>query len=111
MTFWSTPFGWTLMTVGGVLAVTVGVLVSLAFLLLADRKITVELTPAARKAIFKAGYDRAYGARPLKRAIQSQVENPLSRKLLDGSLLPGQHVRLECPGGVIQFVTVVDAAA
>ena len=39
MTFWSTPFGWTLMTVGGVLAVTVGVLVSLAFLLLADRKI------------------------------------------------------------------------
>ena len=39
MTFWATPFGWTLMTVGGVLAVTVGVLVSLAFLLLADRKI------------------------------------------------------------------------
>ncbi len=38
--------------------------------LLADRKITLELTDGARKAIFKAGYDRAYGARPLKRAIQ-----------------------------------------
>jgi hypothetical protein len=52
--------------------------------MLADRKITLELTDAARKAIFKAGYDRAYGARPLKRAIQRMVQDKLAVKILDG---------------------------
>ena len=60
--------------------------------LLADRKITLELTDEARKAIFKAGYDRAYGARPLKRAIQRMVQDKLAVKILDGSVLHGDHV-------------------
>jgi ATP-dependent Clp protease ATP-binding subunit ClpB len=60
--------------------------------LLADRKITLELTDAARKAIFKAGYDRAYGARPLKRAIQRMVQDKLAVKILDGSVQHGDHV-------------------
>ncbi len=60
--------------------------------LLADRKITLELTDAARKAIFKAGYDRAYGARPLKRAIQRMVQDKLAVKILDGTVLHGDHV-------------------
>ena len=60
--------------------------------LLADRKITLELTAAAREALFKAGYDRAYGARPLKRAIQRMVQDPLAVKILDGSVLHGDHV-------------------
>jgi ATP-dependent Clp protease ATP-binding subunit ClpB len=60
--------------------------------LLADRKITIELTPAARKAIFKAGYDRAYGARPLKRAIQRLVQDPLATRILDGTVRHGDHV-------------------
>ncbi|WP_260703158.1 ATP-dependent chaperone ClpB [Edaphobacter flagellatus] len=60
--------------------------------LLADRRITLELTEAARKAIFKAGYDRAYGARPLKRAIQRLVQDKLAIKILDGSVLHGDHV-------------------
>jgi ATP-dependent Clp protease ATP-binding subunit ClpB len=60
--------------------------------LLADRKITLEMTPEARKAIFKAGYDRAYGARPLKRAIQRMVQDKLAVKILDGSVLHGDHV-------------------
>jgi ATP-dependent Clp protease ATP-binding subunit ClpB len=60
--------------------------------LLADRKITLELTDAARTAIFKAGYDRAYGARPLKRAIQRMVQDKLAVKILDGSVLHGDHV-------------------
>jgi ATP-dependent Clp protease ATP-binding subunit ClpB len=60
--------------------------------MLADRKITLELTDGARKAIFKAGYDRAYGARPLKRAIQRLVQDPLAVKILDGSVLHGDHV-------------------
>ena len=60
--------------------------------LLAERKITIDLTPAARKAIFKSGYDRAYGARPLKRAIQRLVQDPLATKILDGTVRHGDHV-------------------
>ena len=60
--------------------------------LLADRKITLELTDKARHAIFTAGYDRAYGARPLKRAIQRMVQDKLAVKILDGSVLHGDHV-------------------
>jgi ATP-dependent Clp protease ATP-binding subunit ClpB len=60
--------------------------------MLVDRHITLELTDAARAAIFKAGYDRAYGARPLKRAIQRMVQDKLAMKILDGSVLHGDHV-------------------
>ncbi len=60
--------------------------------LLADRRITLELTDAARHAIFQAGYDRAYGARPLKRAIQRMVQDKLALKILDGSVLHGDRV-------------------
>ena len=60
--------------------------------MLADRKISIELTDAARKAIFKAGYDKAYGARPLKRAIQRLVQDPLAVKILDGTVRHGDHV-------------------
>ncbi len=60
--------------------------------LLADRKITLELTDAARHAIFTAGYDRVYGARPLKRATQRMVQDPLAVKILDGSVLHGDRV-------------------
>jgi ATP-dependent Clp protease ATP-binding subunit ClpB len=72
--------------------------------LLADRKITLELTAEARKAIFTAGYDRAYGARPLKRAIQRMVQDPLAVKILDGSVLHGDHVVATVgPKGVLEF--------
>ncbi len=63
--------------------------------LLADRKITLDLTEAARKAIFKAGYDRAYGARPLKRAIQRMVQDKLAVKILDGTVLHGDRVKVD----------------
>jgi ATP-dependent Clp protease ATP-binding subunit ClpB len=69
--------------------------------LLADRRITLELTDAARQAIFKAGYDRAYGARPLKRAIQRLVQDKLAVKILDGTVLHGDHVVVDAgPGGL-----------
>ena len=60
--------------------------------LLADRKITLELTDKARQAIFESGYDRAYGARPLRRAIQRMVQDKLAVKILDGTVLHGDHV-------------------
>jgi ATP-dependent Clp protease ATP-binding subunit ClpB len=63
--------------------------------LLADRHITIELTPAARKAIFKSGYDRAYGARPLKRAIQRLVQDPLATRILDGTIRHSDHVIID----------------
>jgi ATP-dependent Clp protease ATP-binding subunit ClpB len=60
--------------------------------LLADRKITIELTPAAKELLFVEGYDRAYGARPLKRAIQRLIQDPLALKILEGEVLHGDHV-------------------
>ena len=71
--------------------------------LLADRKITLELTDAARKAIFKSGYDRAYGARPLKRAIQRMVQDPLAVKILDGSVLHGDKVVVKAGKDGLEF--------
>jgi len=59
---------------------------------LADRKITLELTPAARDALFKEGYDPAFGARPLKRAIQNLLANPLALRMLEGDIQSGDHV-------------------
>jgi len=73
--------------------------------LLVDRKITLELTDAARAAIFKAGYDRAYGARPLKRAIQRMVQDPLALRILDGRVLHGDRVKVEAgKDGALDFV-------
>jgi ATP-dependent Clp protease ATP-binding subunit ClpB len=71
--------------------------------LLADRKITLELTDGARQAIFKAGYDRAYGARPLKRAIQRLVQDKLAVKILDGSVLHGDHVVVKAGKNGLEF--------
>jgi ATP-dependent Clp protease ATP-binding subunit ClpB len=72
--------------------------------LLTDRKITLELTDDARKAIFKAGYDRAYGARPLKRAIQRMVQDKLAVKILDGTVLHGDHVLVKAGKTGLEFV-------
>ncbi|HEY1810548.1 MAG TPA: ATP-dependent chaperone ClpB [Acidobacteriaceae bacterium] len=75
--------------------------------LLADRHITIELTPAARHQIFTSGYDRAYGARPLKRAIQRLIQDPLAMKILDGEVLHGDHVRVDAnKSGALRFEVV-----
>jgi len=63
--------------------------------LLSDRKIMLELTPKAKELIFTEGYDVAYGARPLKRAIQRLVQDPLAMKILDGEVLHGDKVRVD----------------
>jgi ATP-dependent Clp protease ATP-binding subunit ClpB len=80
--------------------------------MLTDRHITLELTDAARAAIFKAGYDRAYGARPLKRAIQRLVQDPLAMKILDGSVLHGDNVTIDADKkGALSFVVPARAGA
>ncbi|HTC92853.1 MAG TPA: ATP-dependent chaperone ClpB [Terriglobales bacterium] len=63
--------------------------------LLADRKISIELTDRARELLFSEGYDPAYGARPLKRAIQRLIQDPLALKILDGEVLHGDHVSVD----------------
>ena len=60
--------------------------------LLADRKISLELTDAAKELLFTQGYDPNFGARPLKRAIQKLVQDPLALKILDGEVLHGDHI-------------------
>jgi ATP-dependent Clp protease ATP-binding subunit ClpB len=59
---------------------------------LAERKISLELTDGAKEQILTQGYDPAFGARPLKRAIQKLVQDPLALKILDGEVLHGDHV-------------------
>ncbi|HTD23636.1 MAG TPA: ATP-dependent chaperone ClpB [Terriglobales bacterium] len=63
--------------------------------LLSDRKVTIELTDAARELLFSEGYDPTYGARPLKRAIQRLIQDPLALKILDGEVLHGDHVLVD----------------
>jgi ATP-dependent Clp protease ATP-binding subunit ClpC len=60
-----------------------------------EYNITVELTDAARKWLAKEGYDPAFGARPLRRAIQKYVESPLSLELLSGKFKDGASVRVD----------------
>jgi ATP-dependent Clp protease ATP-binding subunit ClpB len=54
--------------------------------------------------IAEAGFDPVYGARPLKRALQQEVENPLAQKLLRGQLIPGQAIRVDVEEGQLVFL-------
>jgi ATP-dependent Clp protease ATP-binding subunit ClpB len=72
--------------------------------LLADRKLTLELTPGARHTLAEEGYDPAFGARPLKRAIQRLIQNPLALQILEGKFQEGDHILVkEGPGGAFVF--------
>jgi len=77
---------------------------------LAERRIELELTDAAKDALAEAGWDPAYGARPLKRAIQRLVENPLALRLLEGDFADGDTIRVDVEDGAIRFEKVGAAA-
>jgi ATP-dependent Clp protease ATP-binding subunit ClpB len=62
---------------------------------LAERQLTIQLSPAAKALLFREGYDPAYGARPMKRAIQRLIQDPLAMKLLDGEIHPGDQVQVD----------------
>ena len=67
---------------------------------LAERKIDIELTPAAKSLLMREGYDPAYGARPMKRAIQRLIQDPLALRILDGEVRPGETVLVDAdPNG------------
>lgn len=71
---------------------------------LADRQIAFELSESALALLGNVGFDPVYGARPLKRAIQTQLENPLAQKILSGEFGAGDTVVVEAAGGQLSFV-------
>ena len=71
--------------------------------LLRDRSLELDLTPAALGFLADVGFDPAYGARPLKRAIQSLLTNPLAKALLAGDFHPGDTVLVDLDGGALRF--------
>ena len=70
---------------------------------LRERQMDLELTEAALDKLGEAGFDPVYGARPLKRAIQQAVENPLSKKILSGEFVPGDVILVDVSGGELGF--------
>jgi ATP-dependent Clp protease ATP-binding subunit ClpB len=70
---------------------------------IADRDLGIELSDAALDRLAEAGFDPVYGARPLKRAIQQQIENPLARKILAGEFQPGSTIRVDVDGEAFAF--------
>ena len=73
---------------------------------LEERGITIELDQSAKDLLVQEGYDPVYGARPLKRAIQTLIQNPLAVKLLQGEIGSGQIVRVSAEGGEMKFTPV-----
>ena len=70
---------------------------------LAKMEIRLEVTDAALKQIAEVGFDPVYGARPLKRAIQAEIENPLAKRILDGSFAAKDTVKVDASKGAIRF--------
>jgi ATP-dependent Clp protease ATP-binding subunit ClpB len=71
---------------------------------LAEREISLELTPAAKEVVVEGGWDPSFGARPLKRAIQRLIENPLAQHVLQGDFSEGDGVLMDAQNGEIVFV-------
>jgi ATP-dependent Clp protease ATP-binding subunit ClpB len=70
---------------------------------LAERRLSLELTDAAKELLAEVGWDPTYGARPLKRALQRLVENPLALRLLEGEFAEGDAIRVDARDGELVF--------
>jgi ATP-dependent Clp protease ATP-binding subunit ClpB len=70
---------------------------------LAERKLSLELTDEAKQVLAEAGWDPVYGARPLKRALQRLLENPLAERLLQGEFAEGDTIRVDAQDGELAF--------
>jgi ATP-dependent Clp protease ATP-binding subunit ClpB len=79
---------------------------------LAERKIGVRLSNKAKDFIASEAYDPVYGARPLRRYLQTHIESPLAKKLISGELMDGQQIMVDEQNGELAFVLdqVVEAA-
>jgi ATP-dependent Clp protease ATP-binding subunit ClpA len=80
--------------------------------LLADRKLTLEVTPEAKRVLAEEGFDPTFGARPLKRAIQRLIQNPLALAVLEGRFSDGDHIVVSrAPSGTLTFERTEAGAA
>ena len=70
---------------------------------LAERDLSIESSEAALSKIADAGFDPVYGARPLKRAIQAEIENPLAQSILSGEFLPGSTIQVDVEGDALSY--------
>jgi ATP-dependent Clp protease ATP-binding subunit ClpB len=78
---------------------------------LEERQIHLELTDAAKEHLVHVGYDPAYGARPLKRTLQREIETELARRILRGEVRDGQNVLVDARNGVLTFTPQPAATA
>jgi len=78
---------------------------------LRERNVTLVLDDSAKQLLASEGYDPNYGARPLRRAIQTLIQNPLAVKLLQGEITPGQTIRVSAEGNEMKFQTEAAVAA
>ena len=76
---------------------------------LAARELGLQITEAALDLIAEAGFDPVYGARPLKRAVQQQIENPLAQQILGGKFMSGDTIAVDVAEGVLTFTALVEA--
>jgi ATP-dependent Clp protease ATP-binding subunit ClpB len=70
---------------------------------LAERKLTIQLTPGAREYLANKGYDPSFGARPLKRLIQREIQDALAMKLLSGEVGEGDTIEIDTAEGGLTF--------
>jgi ATP-dependent Clp protease ATP-binding subunit ClpB len=70
---------------------------------LAERQIRIEISDTALQILANVGFDPVYGARPLKRAIQQQLENPLAQRILSGAFMPGDLIVVDAVRGELEF--------
>jgi ATP-dependent Clp protease ATP-binding subunit ClpB len=88
-----------------------GLQVSILQRRLQERDISLQLTDAALDLLGESGFDPVYGARPLKRAIQNQLENPLAQAILAGRFGPGDAIQVDVQDGKLAFVPAEGDAA
>jgi ATP-dependent Clp protease ATP-binding subunit ClpB len=79
--------------------------------LLLERELDIELLPEARAFLAEKGYDPTYGARPLKRALMTYLQNPLARQIIAGGYAPGETIVVDCQGEALTFHRGSSAAA
>jgi ATP-dependent Clp protease ATP-binding subunit ClpB len=77
--------------------------------LLQAKRLTLDLTDSARELLAERGYDPTYGARPLKRAVQKYLLDPMALKVLNGEFAPGEHIQADAgPDGLTFAKVLVD---
>ena len=75
-----------------------------------DRDMSIGVSERAKEQLITLGWDPTMGARPLRRAVQQNVEDPLSERILQGELSPGQHVEVDFEGNEFTFATTKPAS-